>query len=86
MEDRFARRPGQPGAKPPPTDTTYINIREVVALTSLSRSTIYVYMEKQGFPRPYRLGLRAVRWDKAEVLEWLRKRERGGPSAPAVGC
>ena len=79
MEDRFARRPRQPGAKRTPTDTTYINIWEVVAVTSLGRSTIYEYMKTQGFPTPIRVGVRAVRWILAEVLEWLDKRERGGP-------
>ena len=78
MKDR-ARRPRQRKVKRP-TDTAFINIWQVVAVTGISRSTVYVYMETEGFPRPYRLGPRAVRWDLAEVLEWLRKRKRGGPS------
>ena len=55
-----------------------INIRKVEDVTDLSRSSIYVYMEEEGFPRPIRVGKRAVRWVLAEVLEWLERRDRGG--------
>ena len=78
MEDR-ASRPRQRGRERPLTGRKLINIWQVVEVTDISRSTIYVYMETQGFPRPIRVGVRAVRWDLAEVLEWLDKRERGGP-------
>ena len=79
MKDRFARGPRQRGRERPPTGRTLITIWQVVEVTHISRSTIYVYMETQGFPRPIRVGIRAVRWDLAEVLEWLDKRDRGGP-------
>ena len=79
MGDRFAGRRRQGGRELPPTDTTMINIWQVVAVTGLGRSTIYVYMVTQGFPKPIRVGIRAVRWNLAEVLEWLDKRDRGGP-------
>ena len=78
MEDRFARRPSKPGERSP-TDRKLINIRQVEEVTGISRSTIYVYMATQGFPRPVRVGVRAVRWILAEVLKWLDKRDRGGP-------
>ena len=78
MEDR-ARRPRQRGRERPQTGRTMITIWEVVEVTGISRSTIYVYMETQGFPRPIRVGVRAVRWILEEVSEWLDKRDRGGP-------
>ena len=79
MEDRFARRPRQRGRERPPIDPNMIDIWQVAALTGIGRSTIYVYMRTQGFPRPIQVGVRAVRWVRAEVLAWLAKRRRGGP-------
>ena len=52
----------------------------VIAMTGISRSRIYVLMssETHRFPKPIRLGARAVGWRKIEVEEWLDGRERAG--------
>jgi prophage regulatory protein len=39
--------------------------------TGLARSSIYRAMEEDGFPRPVRIGRRAVAWVEAEVEAWL---------------
>lgn len=41
----------------------------------LSRSTIYEMMNRGEFPRPVRIGRRAVAWREADVGEWLASRE-----------
>lgn len=51
-----------------------IRIARVTALTGLSRSTIYRYMDKDIFPRPIQLGERSVGWIEEEVLAWLASR------------
>ena len=79
MEDRIARRRRQRGPQRPPIDSILMDIWQTVELSGLSRSTIYEYMTSQGFPRPIQVGVRAVRWIRAEVLAWLAKRRRGGP-------
>lgn len=43
-------------------------------LTGLSRSTLYAYMKDGTFPRPVRLGAKAVGWIEGEVLAWIRDR------------
>lgn len=48
-----------------------LHIDEVVELTGLSRSTIYKKMAKGEFPKPLKLGERAVRWRQSEVEAWL---------------
>lgn len=48
--------------------------RDVEARTGLSRSTLYAMMAQGMFPRPVRLGLRAVGWPEAEIVEWLEAR------------
>ena len=48
---------------------------EVLALLKCVRSTLYVLMESQEFPRPIKLGV-ANRWFKTEVDAWLEQQPR----------
>ena len=52
---------------------------EVEARTGLSRSTIYSMMAKGAFPRPRRIGVRAVAWDEADIENWLATRAEANP-------
>lgn len=46
-------------------------------LVKLSRSSIYAAMSEGKFPRPIRIGKRAVAWKLSEVEEWISTREQG---------
>ncbi|EFP94918.1 helix-turn-helix transcriptional regulator [Vibrio caribbeanicus] len=48
-----------------------IRLPEVIDMTGLSRSTIYLRMSKGTFPRSISLGQRAVGWLKADIEKWL---------------
>ena len=50
-----------------------IQVRETIGL---SRATIYRKIAAQEFPRPVRLGPRAVGWVEADVIGWMNERER----------
>lgn len=43
-------------------------------LTGLSRSTLYDMMDRNEFPRPVRIGRRAVAWPESKIIEWLAQR------------
>lgn len=45
----------------------------VKEFTGLSRSTIYLRISKGSFPKPIKLGDRAVGWIESEVNDWLTK-------------
>ncbi|HEX7637010.1 MAG TPA: AlpA family transcriptional regulator [Burkholderiaceae bacterium] len=47
---------------------------EVEARTGFKRAHIYSLIKEGRFPRPLRLGVRAVGWDSVEVDEWIRGR------------
>ena len=51
-----------------------IRLPEVIDMTGLSRSTIYLRMSKGSFPQSISLGERAIGWVKNEVDLWLEKR------------
>lgn len=62
------------------TEKAILRLREVVDLTTISKSRLYLLMarEKDAFPRPIKLGIRSVGWRKAEVEAWLDGRQRAG--------
>ncbi|MBT0958916.1 AlpA family transcriptional regulator [Alphaproteobacteria bacterium KMM 3653] len=46
----------------------------VEAATGLSRSSLYAMMDTGDFPRPVRIGKRAVAWPESAVTAWLASR------------
>ncbi|MGJ8583880.1 MAG: helix-turn-helix transcriptional regulator [Marinosulfonomonas sp.] len=46
----------------------------VEAATGLSRSSIYAMMDAGDFPRPVRIGKRAVAWPQSAIESWLAQR------------
>ena len=47
---------------------------EVERVTGISRSTLYEMIKSGEFPKPMRLGRRAVGWPETVVSEWLDSR------------
>lgn len=47
---------------------------EVERLVGLSRSAIYAAMDRSEFPRPIRLGKRAVGWLLLDIEHWIQER------------
>lgn len=48
-----------------------IKIKEVISMTSLSRSSIYNQKNKGEFPHPIQLTSRSVAWIRADVEHWI---------------
>jgi prophage regulatory protein len=48
-----------------------LRLRDVEECVGFSRSALYRAMDDDGFPRPVRIGRRAVAWVEAEVQAWL---------------
>ncbi len=48
----------------------------VEAATGLSRSSIYAMMDAGDFPRPVRIGKRAVAWPQSAIEAWLANRPK----------
>ena len=47
---------------------------EVERVTGLSRSTLYSHMAEGTFPKPIKLGRRAVGWLESAIDAWLAER------------
>jgi prophage regulatory protein len=53
---------------------TILRLLDVKRSTGLSRSTIYLRITQGTFPKPVRLGGRAVGWLETEIQQWLQRR------------
>jgi prophage regulatory protein len=51
-----------------------IKLPQVKARTGLSRSSIYAFISQGAFPKPIRLGERAVGFLQTEIDEWIESR------------
>ena len=56
--------------KPP----SILRLPKVVALTGISRSTIYRRVAQGEFPAQVQISERAVGWREEEVMEWVESR------------
>ena len=61
-----------------------IRLKDVIALTGLSRSTIYLRMVQGKFSKKLNLGSRAVGWLSSEVNEWIEERIRESRLVEAI--
>jgi prophage regulatory protein len=49
-----------------------LRLSTVLALTALSKTTVYGLIAKREFPQPIRRGKRCSRWRSADVTAWLQ--------------
>ncbi len=48
-----------------------IKLAEVIYLTGISRSSIYLKMKNKEFPEPVKLGRRSVAWRSEDIQRFL---------------
>lgn len=58
-----------------------LRLKQVISRTGLSRSTIYVLMSENSFPKQLKLGAHAVGWIESEIDEWINLRIQVGRKA-----
>lgn len=49
-------------------------VAAVLALTGISRSSLYDLIGRGGFPRPVQITVRRVGWRASSVVEWIESR------------
>ncbi|WP_233399205.1 helix-turn-helix transcriptional regulator, partial [Escherichia coli] len=53
-----------------------LTTKQVIALTTLSRMTIWRYVQAGTFPNSIKLGPQRVAWKRKDVMEWLESRQQ----------
>ena len=62
-----------------------LRCRAVSELVQLSVPSIYRKMAEGTFPRPIKVGARAVRWRREAIESWLNEQPAGGGAQAAQG-
>ena len=52
---------------------TFLRLPQVELRVGLRRSAIYQAMKENRFPKPVKLGIRAVAWAESEILCWQKE-------------
>lgn len=52
----------------------FLRLRNVINTTGLSRSSIYLLMRDDKFPRNILLGARSVGWTQSSIDQWIEGR------------
>ena len=55
-------------------DRQLFRLIQVLRLLGLSKSTLYQFIQAGYFPRPVRIGRRAVAWRARDVYAWIEAR------------
>ena len=48
-----------------------MTVKDVAAAVSLSKATIYNRLSDKTFPRPVKVGGKAVRWRQSDIEAWI---------------
>jgi prophage regulatory protein len=51
-----------------------LRLPRVIERVGFSRSAIYDFVSKGGFPKPVKIGVRAVGWLDSDIDAWIRDR------------
>lgn len=54
--------------------TAFLRLPQVIQRTGISRSAIYKMVAEGAFPKPIRIGARAVAWVESDVESWSESR------------
>ncbi len=69
----------------PPGPPQILRLKEVIAPVGLSRSVIYDMRSAEKFPKPVKIGVRAVGWLANDIAAWIAQRaDRSQISAPRL--
>lgn len=69
---------------PPPSDELkqesridrFLRKKDLEELFGVTISTIYRWIQSEGFPYPVRLAAKTVAWPESEVKKWVNNRQR----------
>lgn len=52
----------------------FIRINEVINKTGIARSTIWLWVSENKFPKPIKLSPRITVWEEDEIEDWINKK------------
>jgi len=53
-----------------------IRLKEVIKITGLSRSSILSFAKEGSFPKPFKIGVKAMGWLESDIDNWIEDRSK----------
>ena len=54
--------------------TKFLRLPTVLEITGLHRATLYEMIGRGDFPKPAKIGARAIAWPDSEIRNWIDER------------
>ena len=56
-------------------DTHFLSDKQVARRYNVKRTSIWRWVQKNGFPKPLKLSPGCTRWELESIVEWERKKK-----------
>ena len=56
----------------------FIRIKEVMEKTGVARSTIWLWVKEEKFPKPIKISPRVTVWKSSDIQQWQEELVQGG--------
>ncbi|WP_320034852.1 AlpA family phage regulatory protein [Halarcobacter sp.] len=53
--------------------SNFLRITEVMKMTGIAKSTIWLWVKEEKFPKPIKLSPRITVWDEDSINEWKKE-------------
>lgn len=63
-----------------------MRMTDVCSELGVSRASVYRLLESGGFPKPLKLGKRAIGWERDHIQQWVKSRSAAYQVKPAQGA
>ena len=58
----------------------YIRLQDVMRKTGIAKSTIWLWVKEDKFPKPIKLSARITVWDESEIENWIELKKTNQPT------
>ena len=63
-----------------------LRIRDVCSELGVSRASVYRLLQSEGFPKPLKLGKRAIGWERDHIQQWVKSLRSARQTEQAEGA
>lgn len=59
-------------------ENKFLRLPEIMEVTGLARSTVYLWIKDGKFPQPIKLSPKLVVWKESDISDWIYKKSVEG--------
>ena len=63
-----------------------LRMKDVCSELGVSRASVYRLLQSEGFPKPLKLGKRAIGWERDQIQQWVKSLSSARQTEQAQGA